>query len=416
MTKTATQTPPKPLSYPKERIRVLLLENIHPTAIEAFNAEHYQIETVKGALTEDELIERLPGVHLLGIRSGTKVTARALEAADHLLAIGAFCIGTNQIDLPATTRHGVAVFNAPFSNTRSVVELAIGQIIMLMRHTFERSTEMHAGAWQKTAAGSFEVRGKKLGIVGYGNIGSQLSVLAESMGMEVMFFDLSDRLALGNARRADSLPELLGWSDIISLHVDGRPSNHFIIDANELALMKDSALLLNLSRGHVVNDGPLAEALRSGKLAGAGIDVFPAEPNSGHPFESPLRGLPNVILTPHIAGSTQEAQRDIGRFVSGKLISFINTGDTTLSFNLPNLQLPEQSGLHRIIHIHRNEPGVLAKINAVVASIGANITGQYLGTTPEVGYVITDIEKTHSQEVKSGLERLPETIKVRLLY
>jgi D-3-phosphoglycerate dehydrogenase len=389
------------------------LENIHPSAVAAFEAEGYQVETEAKHLSEAELIERLPHIQILGIRSGTKLTAKALEAAPHLLTVGAFCIGTNQIDLAAATRNGTAVFNAPYSNTRSVVELALGEIIMLMRRTFERSTDLHSGLWKKTATGSFEVRGKQLGIVGYGNIGAQLSVVAEALGMKVVFFDLADKLALGNAQQV-SLKELLATSDVVTLHVDGRKDNKELIGPNELAAMKPGAVLLNLSRGHVVDEAALAQALTSGHLAGAGIDVFPAEPNNGGQFDSPLRSLPNVILTPHVAGSTQEAQNNIGEFVSAKLISFINTGDTTLSVNLPNLLLPAQAGKHRLIHIHRNEPGVLARINAILAD--TNISGQYLGTSVEAGYVITDIEQAHSSSIKSALAKLPETIRVRVLY
>jgi D-3-phosphoglycerate dehydrogenase len=411
----AHQTPE--LSYPKERIRVLLLESIHSSAEAAFKAEGYHVDTLPGALSEAHLVERLPDIHILGIRSATKLTASALEAAGHLLVVGAFCIGTNQIDLPAASRNGTAVFNAPYSNTRSVVELAIGEIIMLMRHTFERSTEMHAGTWNKTAAGSYEVRGKRLGIVGYGNIGSQLSVVAEALGMEVWFHDVADRLAFGNAKRASSLTQLLQTCDVVTIHVDGRSENKGLIGKDEFAAMKSGALFLNLSRGFVVDDVALAHALKSGHLAGAAADVFPQEPGaSGKPFESPLRTLPNIILTPHVASGTQEAQQHVGQFVSSKLTNFINSGNTDLSVNLPNLNLPEQGGRHRLIHIHRNEPGVLASINAIVSESGANVAAQYLGTAPDVGYVIIDLEKDYSGEVKRRLAKLPETIRVRLLY
>jgi D-3-phosphoglycerate dehydrogenase len=275
---------------------------------------------------------------------------------------------------------------------------------------------MHAGVWKKTAVGSYEVRGKRLGLVGYGNIGSQLSVLAESLGMYVSFYDTADKLALGNATRAASLAELLSSSDVVSLHVDGRKSNTNIIGAPELAMMRPGSLLLNLSRGHIVDEAALAKALAGGHLAGAAVDVYPSEPDSGSPFDSPLRGLPNVILTPHIAGSTLEAQENIGGFVADKIISFINSGNTDLCFNLPNLQLPAQEGHHRLIHLHRNEPGVMARVNAILAAAGVNISGQYLGTNPDVGYVITDLDKAYSQEVKAELVKLPETIRVRLLY
>jgi len=415
MAKALSEPDGQTLSYSKNRIRTLLLENVHPTAVDAFRAEGYQVETAPGALTEAELIERLPDVHILGIRSATKLTAAAFEAGRHLLAVGAFCIGTNQIDLSAATASGAAVFNAPYSNTRSVVELALGEIIMLMRRTFDRNAEMHAGTWKKTAVGSYEVRSKRLGIIGYGNIGSQLSVVAEALGMEVVFHDIADRLAFGNARRLP-LDELLSTSDIVTIHVDGRPENHNLIGAAEFAAMKPGALFLNLSRGFVVDEAALATALRSGHLGGAAVDVFPTEPRKGEAFDSPLRDLSNVILTPHVASGTQEAQAHIGHFVSSKLIQFINTGNTNLSVNLPNLNLPAQQRDHRLVHIHRNEPGVLAKINAIVSESGANIAGQYLGTSDHAGYIITDINQTYSLELKSELAKLPETIRVRLLY
>lgn len=403
-------------SYPKERIKVLLLENIHPRAVELFQQEGYQIETMPGSLSEDELVEKLKDVSIIGIRSATKLTARVFEHAPRLLTVGAFCIGTNQIDLEAASRAGVAVFNAPYSNTRSVVELTLGEIIMLARRTFERSTDMHAGIWNKSATGSIEVRGKRLGIVGYGNIGAQLSVLAESMGMQVSFYDITDKLSLGNAVRCDHLDDLLAQSDIVSVHVDGRASNANLIGAKEIALMKDGALLVNNARGSIVDVDAVAAALQSGKLGGYAADVFPAEPENGQEFTSPLRGLKNVILTPHIGGSTQEAQRNIGEFVATKLIGFINTGNTVLSVNIPNLQLPELANAHRLIHIHQNVPGVLAKVNGIITSTKANIVGQFLSTNNTIGYVITDIEQQYSDAIKDQLASLPETIRIRLLY
>lgn len=403
-------------SYPKNRIKVLLLENIHPLATEIFKSEGYQVETMSGGLTEDELINKIKDVSIIGIRSATKLTPKVFSNAPHLLAAGAFCIGTNQIDLDAASRTGVAVFNAPYSNTRSVVELTLGEIIMLARRSFERSMGMHKGEWNKSAAGSVEVRGKRLGIIGYGNIGSQLSVLAEAMGMSVCFYDISDKLILGNATRCNTLTELLEQSDFVTVHVDGRPENHNLIDSSEIALMKDGAFLINNSRGAIVHVDAVADAIRSGKLAGAAADVFPEEPENGKPFASPLRDLPNVILTPHIGGSTQEAQRNIGEFVANKLMNFINTGDTMLSVNIPNLQLPTFEKAHRLIHIHQNVPGVLAKVNSIITSTKANIVGQYLSTNNTIGYVITDIEQKYSDTIKDQLAALPETIRIRLLY
>lgn len=403
-------------SYPKERIKVLLLENIHPLAAEAFRKEGYKVETIAGSLSEDELIEALKDVNILGIRSKTKLTSKVIENAPRLLSVGAFCIGTNQIDLDAAGKHGIAVFNAPYSNTRSVVELTLGEILMLARRAVEKSRGMHAGEWNKSAAGSVEVRGKALGIIGYGNIGSQLSVLAEALGMKVYFYDITDKLTLGNATRCATLEELLGISDIVSIHVDGRASNKNLIGKTEIDQMKDGAFLINNSRGSIVDIDALADALKSGKIAGAAADVFPVEPDNGQPFVSPLQGLPNVILTPHIGGSTEEAQEGIGEFVSQKIINFINTGNTMLSVNIPNLQLPQLENAHRLIHIHQNVPGVLAKVNGIITETKANIVGQYLSTTNDIGYVITDIGQQYSDTIKDKLAKLPETIRIRLLY
>ncbi len=404
-------------SYPRSRMRVLLLENIHPEAIARFGDEGYTVETEKGALDEDDLIARLPGVHVLGIRSKTLLTRRALEAADRLMAVGAFCIGTNQIDIPACSDKGVAVFNAPYSNTRSVVEMAIGEIVALTRRLFDKSVAAHAGKWDKSATGAHEIRGRTLGLVGYGAIGSQLSVLAESMGMSVVYYDTAEKLSLGNARRCRSLNELLETADVVSLHVDGRRENRNLIGAAEIARMKDGALLLNLSRGHVVDVDALSSALRSGKLGGAGVDVFPEEPaTNNEPFESVLRGAPNLILTPHIGGSTEEAQAAIGEFASVRLLSFLDRGDTTFSVNMPNVQLSEVRGTHRLLHIHRNQPGVLAGINAVLAHHGLNILAQSLKTREELGYVITDVDRTYDGGVVDALRDLPGSLKVRLVY
>lgn len=407
---------PMTLSYPKNRIKVLLLENPDARATELFTQEGYQVERVPGGLDEDELIERIEGVSILGIRSKTQVTERVLEAANRLIAIGAFCIGTNQIDLPAARRRGVAVFNAPFSNTRSVVELALGEIIMLARRIPEKSPKMHVGEWDKSAKGAFEIRGKKLGIVGYGNIGSQLSVVAEAVGMQVLYFDVAEKLQLGNAVKCRTLEELLPQADVVTLHIDGRPDNKHYFGAAEFALMKPGALFLNNARGHVVDVPALADALRSGHLGGAAIDVFPYEPKTNHePFENELRGLPNVLLTPHIGGSTAEAQRNIAEFVPERIMAFINTGNTQQSVNFPNIQLPAQPG-HRLIHIHTNVPGVLARINNVLASHHVNILGQYLKTNEQIGYVITDIDKEYDQEVIKALRAVEHTIKFRVLY
>ncbi|MCR5889042.1 phosphoglycerate dehydrogenase [Hymenobacter sp. J193] len=407
---------PMTLSYPKNRIRVLLLENPDPRAAELFRQEGYQVDTVPGGLDEEELIQQIEGVSILGIRSKTQVTQRVLDAANRLISIGAFCIGTNQIDLAGCMKKGVAVFNAPFSNTRSVVELALGEIIMLARRIPEKNPKMHQGTWDKSAGGSFEIRGKKLGIIGYGNIGSQLSVVAEAVGMQVLYYDVAEKLQLGNAVKVRTLQELLQQADIVTLHVDGRPTNTNLIGAAELALMKPGALLLNNSRGHVVDVPALAAVLRSGHLGGAAVDVFPYEPKTNQEsFESELRGLPNVLLTPHIGGSTAEAQRNIAEFVPERIMQYVNTGNTQQSVNFPNIQLPEQQA-HRLIHIHHNVPGVLARINNVLAQHHVNILGQYLKTNEHIGYVITDIDKEYEQEVIGELRKVEHTIKFRVLY
>ncbi|RRB01003.1 phosphoglycerate dehydrogenase [Larkinella rosea] len=404
-------------SYPKSRIKVLLLENVHPVAVKLFESEGFNVEILKGALDEDELIEKIRDVSILGIRSKTQVTSRVLEHANKLMCIGAFCIGTNQIDLKTCTEKGIAVFNAPYSNTRSVVELAIGEIIMLVRNIVPKSNKMHEGVWDKSAKNSFEVRGKKLGLVGYGNIGTQLSVVAEALGMEVYFYDIVDKLALGNARKCKTLDELLAIADFISLHTDGRASNKNLIGAREFALMKEGVIFLNLSRGHIVDIPSLVEAIKSGHVAGAGVDVFPYEPKTNNEeFLNELRGLPNVILSPHIGGSTEEAQENIGNFVPGKLLEYINNGSTYGSVNFPEVQLPLLKDSHRLLHIHANVPGILAKINAIFANYHINIQGQYLKTTEQVGYVITDIAKDYSDEVVNELRNIDNTIKFRLLY
>ncbi|GAB4026499.1 phosphoglycerate dehydrogenase [Spirosoma koreense] len=404
-------------SYPKSRIKVLLLENVHPVAVQLFEQEGFNVEIRKGALDEDELIEAIRDVSILGIRSKTNVTARVLEHANKLMTIGAFCIGTNQIDLDACTQKGIAVFNAPYSNTRSVVELAVGEIIMLIRSIVPKSNSMHKGSWDKSAKNSFEVRGKKLGLVGYGNIGTQLSVVAEALGMEVYFYDIVDKLALGNARKCKSLDELLAIADIISLHTDGRKENKNLISYREFSLMKNGVIFLNLSRGHVVEIPALVDAIERGKVAGAGVDVFPQEPKTNNEeFVSTLRNLPNVILTPHIGGSTEEAQENIGNFVPGKLLEYINNGSTYGSVNFPELQLPLLKGAHRLLHIHANVPGILAKMNSIFAKYHINIHGQYLKTNEQIGYVITDVAKEYADEVVQELKEIDNTIKFRLLY
>ena len=405
------------LSYPKNRIKILLLENIHPDARQKFADEGYDVELLSHALDEEELSEKIKGVHILGIRSKTNVTKKVLENANRLMAIGAFCIGTNQIDLNAALAKGVAVFNAPYSNTRSVVELAIGEIVMLLRNIPDKLRSMHDGGWEKSATNSFEVRNKKLGIIGYGNIGSQLSILAESMGMDVYFYDIVDKLALGNATRCNSLKQLLNTVDIVSLHVDGRPSNKGFFGEKEFDQMRESSYLLNLARGTVVDIPSLVKNLESGKIIGAGVDVFPEEPKSNkESFYSELQNQKNVILTPHIGGSTAEAQEDIGDFVPTKLMEYIDTGSTYTSVNFPNIQLPTLQNAHRLIHIHKSVPGMLAKMNNILAEHHCNILGQYLKTIEGIGYVITDIDQGHDDEVIQKLKAIPETIKFRILY
>ncbi len=405
------------ISYPKNRINVLLLENVHPHAVDAFKAEGFNVEVYPAGLDEDELCEKIKNVAVLGIRSKTMVTARVLEHATRLMTIGAFCIGTNQIDLKEATQRGIAVFNAPYSNTRSVVELVIGQIIILIRKIADKSAAMHLGKWDKSATGSFEIRGKKLGILGYGNIGSQLSVLAESMGMKVFYYDREEKLALGNATKCKSLQELLETVDIVSLHIDGRKENTNLISNREFGWMKKGVIFLNLSRGHVVDIAALKENVLAGKVAGCSIDVFPHEPKSNNEeFKSELRGLPNTLLTPHIGGSTLEAQENIAQFVSGKFLEYINNGSTSISVNFPNLTLPTLENAHRLIHLHSNVPGILAKINLILASNGINIVGQYLKTNEQIGYVITDINKEYNKDVIKELRSIEHTIKFRVLY
>jgi D-3-phosphoglycerate dehydrogenase / 2-oxoglutarate reductase len=385
-------------------MKALLLENIHPAAVDVLKSRGLEVELRSESLSETELIHSLEDVALLGIRSNTKVTEKVLAAAPQLLAIGCFCIGTNQVDLRAASQRGVAVFNAPYSNTRSVVELVIGEIIALARRLPEKIQRMHDGVWDKSARGSHEVRGRTLGIVGYGNIGTQLSNLAEAMGMRVVFFDTADRPAHGNAQRLHSLEELLAVADVVSLHVDGRLGNEGFFGPEQFAAMKPRALFINASRGMVVDDVALRDHVLSGHVAGAAIDVFPVEPKAqGEPFESVLRGLDNVILTPHVGGSTQEAQEEIGWFVSGKLAGFALGGSTALSVNLPTVNTTTEVSEHRIGILHANVPGVLAEFNSLLAAEGDNVTGQQLATRGELGYVVTDAA---SQLSETSLARL----------
>jgi D-3-phosphoglycerate dehydrogenase len=397
-------------------VRALLLENIHPDAVAVLSEAGHQVETYDHALQGAELGQALESVELLGIRSRTHITAEVLDQAPNLKVIGAFCIGTNQIDLAAAAERGIAVFNAPYSNTRSVVEIALAEIIALTRQLTVKNHAMHQGHWPKSATGAHEVRGRNLGIVGYGNIGSQLSVLAEALGMTVYFYDTAEKLALGTAKKLATLDEVLAISDVVRLLVDGRPGNRGFFGEHEFALMKPGAIFLNLSRGFVVDHASLRTHIESKHLAGAAIDVFPTEPKStDDPFESELRGLDNVILTPHIGGSTEEAQQHIGNFVAGKLRDYIDQGRTSLAVNMPRLSVGKKKDHTRLIHIHRNVPGVLATVNGLLAEHGVNIESQQLATTGEFGYVATDIVGRPAAEIVDKLRSMPETIRVSVL-
>ncbi len=399
-------------------MKALLLENIHPRAHEAFHRGGATIESAAGAMDDDELIKALKGVALLGIRSRTQITERVLAHAPDLLAVGAFCIGTNQIDLRAASLKGVAVFNAPYSNTRSVAELVIAEIIFLVRRVYPKIVRAHAGGWEKSADHAREVRGKKLGIIGFGNIGSQVSTLAEAMGMDVYYFDTVDKLSIGNATRLGSVDEVLRIADIVTVHVDGSPANTNMISERALALMKPGACLLNLSRGHVVDIEAMAAALRSGHLSGAAVDVFPTEPRDGNePFTTPLHGLPNVLLTPHIGGSTEEAQENIAEFVSGKLVEYVATGATTASVNFPRITAPRTDGhpAHRLLHIHENVPGVLSQINGIFGKNNVNVITQYLRTNEHIGYVLADVDAHYKDALFDDLQNVAHTIRVRII-
>lgn len=393
-------------------MKALLLESIHPSSYAAFERAGIEVETRPGSLAEDELIEALQGVQILGLRSNTNLNAKVVANTD-LLAVGAFCIGTNQIDLSATAARGIAAFNAPYSNTRSVVELVIAEIISLARRLHEKSGKMHAGVWDKSAAGSHEVRGRTLGIVGYGNIGSQLSVVAEALGFNVIFFDTADKLAFSNARKVATLDELLAQSDVVTLHVDGRPGNAGMFGAEQFDKMKPRSLFINAARGMVVDDVALRDRILSGHIAGAALDVFPVEPKrQGDEFTSVLRGLDNVILTPHVGGSTQEAQEEIGGFVSNKLANYITAGSTANSVNLPEIQV-NADGSSRVVHLHRNIPGVLADLVRIIGETGINVHGQQLATRGEFGYAVIDLDAPLPAETAAKLEALEPTIKMR---
>lgn len=405
-------------SYPKEKIHILLLENISPNAAKVFQNNGYSnVETIAGALSEEDLIKAIKDVHLLGIRSKTKVSEKVLAAAKKLQAIGCFCIGVNQVDLRAATKYGVTVFNAPYSNTRSVAELVIGAAIMLIRRIPDKNIAAHNGVWMKEAKGSYELRGKTLGIIGYGNIGSQLSILAEALGMKVLFYDVETKMPLGNASSVRSLSELVASADVISLHVPENASTKNLINKEQLAEFKKGSILINYARGKVVDIDALTESLTEGRLSGAAIDVFPLEPEkNGDQFITPLQHLPNVLLTPHIGGSTEEAQQNIGEDVSNKLFQYLEKGITNGSHTVPSLALPPQENTHRILHIHNNVPGVLSAINTQLSKNDINIIAQYLKTNDEIGYVVLDVDKKLSSQAAELLKDVKETIKVRVLY
>lgn len=408
-------------SFPREKIRVVLLEGIHARARELFEAEGFTVEAGPRALEGKALREAAAGAHILGIRSGTRMTPEALSGATRLLGLGCFCIGTNQVDTGAACLQGVPVFNSPFSNTRSVAELTVAEIVSLFRRLTERSAQLHEGRWEKSASGAREVRGKTLGIVGYGHIGSQVSILAEALGMRVIYHDIVPKLPLGNARPVKTLSALLEQSDVVTVHVPATRQTEKLIGAAQLRRMRAGAMLINNARGSVVDVPALAEALRAGHLGGAAADVFPVEPaGKGEPFESELRGLGNVILTPHIGGSTEESQEAIADDVATKLVRFVNNGSTSGAVNVPTVDLPEQTEggrrRHRILHFHRNVPGVLSKMHGLIADLGVNIAAEHLQTNRDVGYVVLDVDPRHGERMLEGLRSIPETIRVRMLW
>jgi D-3-phosphoglycerate dehydrogenase len=405
-------------SYPKSKINILLLENISDSAVKEFESAGYaDINRVNGALSEDDLVKAVKGIHLLGIRSKTQISRNVIEAADKLLAIGAFCIGVNQVDLKAATGKGVAVFNAPYSNTRSVAELIIGLCVMLIRRIPDKNAAAHQGIWLKEATGSYELRGKTIGIIGYGNIGTQVSTMAEAMGMRVLYFDTSTKLPHGNAKQVRDLKELLEQSDIVTLHVPSDATTRNMINADTLSSFRKGSIFINYSRGDVVDLNALKNAIEAGTISGAAIDVFPDEPErAGDVFKCGLQNLPNVILTPHIGGSTEEAQANIGLDVTSKLVKYLELGTSEGSHTVPPVSLSPQEGTHRILHIHRNIPGVLGEINSRLSSHGINIVGQYLNTNPDIGYVILDVESKLSKEAFDILKDVPGTVKARIVY
>jgi D-3-phosphoglycerate dehydrogenase len=398
-------------------MKALLLENIHPYAEKILGKEVKGIDRLAKSISDEELVKRLKGVQLLGIRSRTHISKTVLDNATDLLAIGAYCIGTNQIDLEAASLNGVAVFNAPYSNTRSVAEIVIAEIVFLFRKLYDKISSAHQGKWDKSSVNTHEVRSKKLGIIGYGNIGSQVSMLAESMGMDVYYYDIVDKLTIGNATRLSSIEELLKKVDVVTIHVDGNASNANLIGAKEFEMMRDGAIFLNLSRGFVVDVEALKKYVESGKISGVSLDVFPEEPGAQNErFYSPLQGLPNVLLTPHIGGSTEEAQYNIAEFVSNKLIEYVNTGSTFTSVNFPRIQLPSINNSHRLLHVHKNVPGVLSEINSIFARNSVNVESQFLRTNELIGYVIADVDKNYNDSLKDDLRKVANTIKVRILY
>ena len=405
-------------SYPKDKIKILLLENISDAAVRELKGYGYvETQKINGALSEEELMKAVKGVHLLGIRSKTKITKNVINAADKLVAIGAFCIGVNQVDLKAATEKGVAVFNAPHANTRSVAELIIGLSVMLIRKIADKNAAAHRGEWMKDATGSFELRGKTLGIIGYGNIGSQVSNMAEAMGLHVIYYDVATKLPHGNAKQIRDLKELLKQSNIVTLHVPSDATTRNMIDADSIKSMKKGAILINHSRGDVVDLDAVRKAIKTGKLAGTAIDVFPEEPEkNGDPFSCSLQNLPNVILTPHIGGSTEEAQANIGLDVTAKLVKYLELGTSEGSHTVPPVSLPPQAGTHRILHIHKNIPGVLGDINSRLSKRGINIVGQYLNTNTDIGYVILDVESKISKEAFEILKGIKGTLRARMVY